>query len=88
MSSSAAARAAPAPAPAPADPLLVAVGEQLFSLGNIFPDLPKNIRDGLLPKDLGAKAVECIKRMLLKCVLLPTRSCLKDALAQCGIVKA
>jgi hypothetical protein len=75
-----------APAAAPADPLL-AVGEQLFSMGDIFPDLPKNIRD-LLPKDLGAKAVDCVKRMVSKSVLLPTRSCLMHALAQCGINKA
>jgi hypothetical protein len=75
-----------APAAAPADPL-VAVGEQLFSMGDIFPDHPKNIRD-LLPKDLGAKAVDCVKRMVSKWVLQPTRSCLMHALAQCSINKA
>ena len=67
---------------ASADPLRV-VGE--FSLGDMFPDLPKYIRD--LPKDLRAKVVECVKRMVSKCVVLPTRSCLKDALAEC-VIKA
>jgi hypothetical protein len=56
-------------------------------MGDIFPDLPKNIRD-LLPKDLGAKAVDCVKRMVSMCILLPTHSCLMHALAQCGINKA
>jgi hypothetical protein len=51
----------------------------------MFPDLPKYIRD--LPKDLRAKVVECVKRMVSKCVVLPTRSCLKDALAEC-VIKA
>jgi len=67
---------------ASADPLRV-VGE--FSLGDMFLDLPKYIRD--LPKDLRAKVVECVKRMVSKCVVLPTRSCLKDALAEC-VIKA
>jgi hypothetical protein len=59
-----------APAAAPADPLL-AIGEQLFSMGDIFSDLPKNIRD-LLPNDLGAKAVDCVKRMVSVFNRLPT----------------
>jgi hypothetical protein len=84
--SSSSSSALAAPAAAPANPLL-AVGEQLFSMGAIFPDLPKNIRD-LLPKDLGAKAVDCVKRMVSKCVQLPTRSCLMHALVQCGVNKA